>query len=842
MKIILITFCLLSLRSSNIFSAEINALQPRPKVAYNHFGESFTISKSTVIITTDRNTKSVSKSISFLQKIIKQKLGDTLQVFDSITNVNAIYIGGNNSKLMNSLLQYIIPKGELKLKSQGYVLDINSKNIILSGSDSDGIFNSVTTLIQLFNNSKNNILLSGAHIWDYPDYEIRYVFSQHNILTQLTKSIKNILDTMAIYKLNGLQQSDYKLGILNIMNSNYFDSVSKMKSIADFGNINVIPATCGIGWSSQFLFHDPNLATGFPAYSKYFVEEDSGRIIPDSRVTLINGDFENVGSNDQFTGWSFYDGPNQSVFVDNNVFHSGYKSARCENFTVGNSSGNCRFNKTLQCDSFNYYTMSAWVKTQNFVADEFRLLALGNGGLNNGRSLTYTSFTIPQTSNGWIKVETRFNTLNFNSINLYVGSWGGRSGTIWIDDFKIQPAGMCNILRRAGTPLWLINKVTKELYVEGKDFSPIVDSMIYKTKGDFGIYHTPPPIKRTIGGKIKNGDTLIASYYHPLTCVADIYVSGSVMVSLSEDTLYTLIEDQVSRVNKIFNSNSFFMGHDEIRAFGWDSSDYKRKLSPRYILADNIKKCTEIIKKINSSSRIFMWSDMVDSLHNAVNNYYLINGDLRGIWNDIPKDIIITNWNLGKLDASMSFFEKLGFNQITSPYYDAGNSNGIKNSRIEMEKHKNVLGSMYTTWNSDYRFLPQFASYMWGAGAYIIHSPIDSNQLMTTTSTFDSIKIEADILPDNYDQSDAIISATIDGVYKNGNLLIDFKKQISRSTGNHFMGFIPSSISFIKYKITAINKQGFVRETPSYIIDKVSGLSGVKEIDSSILELKLSSK
>ena len=121
MKIILITFCLLSLRSSNIFSAEINALQPRPKVAYNHFGESFTISKSTVIITTDRNTKSVSKSISFLQKIIKQKLGDTLQVFDSITNVNAIYIGGNNSKLMNSLLQYIIPKGELKLKSQGYV-------------------------------------------------------------------------------------------------------------------------------------------------------------------------------------------------------------------------------------------------------------------------------------------------------------------------------------------------------------------------------------------------------------------------------------------------------------------------------------------------------------------------------------------------------------------------------------------------------------------------------------------------------------------------------------------------------------------------------------------------
>lgn len=51
---------------------------------------------------------------------------------------------------------------------------------------------------------------------------------------------------------------------------------------------------------------------------------------------------------------------------------------------------------------------------------------------------------------------------------------------------------------------------------------------------------------------------------------------------------------------------------------------------------------------------------MVDSLHNAVNNYYLINGDLRGIWNDIPKDIIITNWNLGKLDASMSFLKSLG--------------------------------------------------------------------------------------------------------------------------------------------------------------------------------------
>ena len=40
-----------------------------------------------------------------------------------------------------------------------------------------------------------------------------------------------------------------------------------------------------------------------------------------------------------------------------------------------------------------------------------------------------------------------------------------------------------------------------------------------------------------------------------------------------------------------------------------------------------------------SFETIYVWNDMFDPFHNAVNDYYLVRGDLKGSWEGLPKDV-----------------------------------------------------------------------------------------------------------------------------------------------------------------------------------------------------------
>ncbi len=44
---------------------------------------------------------------------------------------------------------------------------------------------------------------------------------------------------------------------------------------------------------------------------------------------------------------------------------------------------------------------------------------------------------------------------------------------------------------------------------------------------------------------------------------------------------------------------------------------------------------------------------MFDPHHNAVKDFYLVNGDLTGSWEGLPQDTIILNWNSGKPALSL---------------------------------------------------------------------------------------------------------------------------------------------------------------------------------------------
>jgi hypothetical protein len=804
-------FLFIILFASVSFARDVSSIYPYPKAAWNKPGQ-FTINAATTImISQDINLYDDSFIADALQAAIKKVTGYTLQIGGNFTSSgNVIQIGEiyTNIPLQNGV-KYVSPLGEPTPAANGYVIDISPTGILLAGSDQQGTMNALTSFIQLFNVSGQTISVSNAHVWDYPDYPDRWVFSGHNLLvgSQLS-ALEAIADTMSLYKLNGIQQNDFKYSILQIMGSNYFQNVDSLKSNLQKKNIQLIPGVIGLGWSSGILYNDPNLAEGLPAQSTYYIEGDTGKLVPDPRVKIAGGDFENLDVNNQFTGWSFYDGPNVSTFQDKTIFHSGSASAKCTNFAQGNPSGNCRFSTLVNCDSNKYYSMSAWVKTQSLKGGYIQMLALGGA---SGQTLTSTELSIASTMD-WTRVEVNFNTLGNTSVRLYIGVWGGQTGTIWFDDFAIKEAGLSSVLRRAGCPITVQNKKNGQVYTEGVDYIKLIDPWVDAHKDSYFPYHTPPTFRLTATSAITNGDSIIIRYYHPYAAISDNSGNGSVMACVSEDTLYKILSDQVRRVNDLYHPEKFFMGHDEIRNMNHDKICTDRHLSPASLLANNVTKCHDMIFQLSPFAEIFMWSDMVDSLHNAHNNYYLVNGDLSGDWDNIPKDITIVNWNGSNARSSLEFFERHGFKQISSPYYDAGNTSTIRSWRIAQEGVSNVKGMMYTTWANDYNFLRAFGYYAWGAGPNIIHNPLDTSVLHSL-----SFIVNATVIADPFDNTDKIVSVSMNIVDSAGSILNSYS--LINKVGNLYSASIPNVYSNgFRYNITAINSQGITRTLPNYII------------------------
>jgi hypothetical protein len=251
-----------------------------------------------------------------------------------------------------------------------------------------------------------------------------------------------------------------------------------------------------------------------------------------------------------------------------------------------------------------------------------------------------------------------------------------------------------------------------------------------------------------------------------------------------------------------------------------DSACRARAIAPAALLADNVKRIVDIVEGRSAEARTFLWSDMFDSLHNAVNDYYLVDGDLRGVWNQIPKSPTIVNWNSGKMTESMRFFSRLGFTQITSPYYDAGSTVGMRQWRHAMEGIEGMRGMMYTTWSADYRYLRPFAHYAWGAGPYIIHTPLDT-AILRVGSRGDSVRIMATVLPDPFDPAERITSVTMTMEFIVGGDLAREEIPLVADTGNTWVGYSKREFidpSLFEYHLTATSSASLVRVTPTYII------------------------
>jgi hypothetical protein len=212
------------------------------------------------------------------------------------------------------------------------------------------------------------------------------------------------------------------------MDKRYFQNLDRAKKIAADLKLELVPAVFHIGYSNTMLWHDPNLAEGLPVKDALFeVKGGLADVVADPPVAFP-------------AKFGFKD---ETVEVADGVA------------TVKDNPKLARFTYNLQLPKYRCYHVSVKIRTENYTGHpELKALA-------DGRTLQFQNLGVKKTQD-WKEHHVVFNTLEHEKVAVYFGVWDKSSGTLQWKDWKIEEAGLVNVLRRPGAPF------TIEGYTGGK--------------------------------------------------------------------------------------------------------------------------------------------------------------------------------------------------------------------------------------------------------------------------------------------------------------------------------------------------------------------------------------
>jgi len=500
--------------------------------------------------------------------------------------------------------------------------------------------------------------------------------------------------------------ADYKLGVIDLYDTDYTSNLQEFASAAQAAGVEVIPSLVPIGYSNAFFQHDPNLIEGQPVIDCEFrASGGQADVVQDPATAVVNGGFENH-TGDSFSGWTQMDGAGVSTFADAGVRHSGATSIRFENFPAGNEFGNDRIRQDLAVEPWQCYALSFWLRT-DAVAPVSRLWIRAFTP-DVSRLLSYLTFDIDPTQN-WRQYHLIFNSQDQDSIALYMGIWSGESGRFWLDDVTIENTGLINLLRRSGAPLTVTSADGATVYAEGADYEYVSDPLMGHAgsyTGTFDLYHARPVITLTPGSAIGEGQDLLVDYYH----AAFVYdMQGA--CCLREPGVFDIIETTLTEVNELIDVDEVFIAVDELRCANWCALCQADWSTPGDLLAEATTHVDQIAKGINPAWTLITWSDMYDPMHNAHDNYYLANGTFEDSWAGLPPSWEIANWHhSGGRESTLDFFSDRLQRQVLAGYYDSGDPDPMLNDWLsEATERTGIYAVMYTTWQDNYADLEAWA-------------------------------------------------------------------------------------------------------------------------------------
>ncbi|MBU6401315.1 MAG: hypothetical protein KGS61_13450 [Verrucomicrobia bacterium] len=529
----------------------------------------------------------------------------------------------------------------------------------------------------------------------YPD-RLVWVFGWGLNHDQDVTDVARVLENAARHGLDGAVLSA-GLDNLSRQTPEYFRRLDELERVCDRNHLELIPSTFSVGYGGGALAQDRQLAEGLPVVNAPFLARNGqARLVPGPASRIANGDFEDFTGN-TFKAFDFHDQPGVVSFVDTQVVHGGRASLRLENFTA-NPYGHGRVMQTVKLHPHRCYRLSVWVRTDGLApATAFNLLALAGD-----REIAPRKFDLPATTD-WRKLTTIFNSLNFDSVHLYAGVWGGRAGKLWLDDWTLEEVGPLNVLHRPGTPVTVRSEDGAVTYVQGRDYAPLVDPGFNFSRVD----RSAPPLRLLPAGRIQEGQRLRVSWYHPMV----IYES-QVTVCMAEPKLYEIWDREARLLSEHLHPRRVLLNMDEVRMGGTCAACRGRNMAE--LLGECITRQAQILRRYLPGVTIYVWSDMLDPNHNAHGKYYLVDGDFTGSWRHVPKDLIIAVWGGAPREKSLRFFSEQGFQTLVACYYDAANLDDVKGWMRVAHGLPGVRGFMYTPWERKYDLLAAFGQLLEG--------------------------------------------------------------------------------------------------------------------------------
>jgi len=520
------------------------------------------------------------------------------------------------------------------------------------------------------------------------------------------KEIAEIAKTCSEHGLNGILLS-CGADRLDIQGPDYKRRLKEVKEICDGLGVEIIPSVFSIGYGGSVLAHDRNLAAGIPVRDALFVVKNSqARIAADPPVSISNGGFESF-KGESAVGFDSPERFGEVISRDRETVKQGKSSLRFENFGDYPAEAG-RLSCEIAVHPNRLYRMSCWVKSEGM--DPSRPFGSGNLRLQatapDGRPLEWINVNMPPSAD-WVEVVEGFNSKDCDKVIISVAPSREQSGKFWLDDLKIEEIGMVNLLRRPGTPVSVRGEKSGTVYEEGRDYAELIDPELNSRFG-----HDSPAIKLLPGSRITEGECLRVSFYHG----THVYDSQTT-ICMSEPEIYEIWRTNARLIHEHLTPNKYFFHMDEIRAGGTCKACKDRHLSMAQILGDCITKAHDIVREVNPQAEIFIWSDMIDPIHNGSDRrpyYYHVDENYYGSWNYIPKDLIIACWWHKMRNESLAHFSGLGYRTVGASYYDADDLENPKDWLESLDNTPLAKGIIYTTWLNKYDLLDDFGDLVTG--------------------------------------------------------------------------------------------------------------------------------
>ena len=552
--------------------------------------------------------------------------------------------------------------------------------------------------------------------------EDRLVYVSANMAVDEPDAILAVADRAKAAGANGVIFSDTKLtryGVGNEPGPRWEAATEAVLDGLEERGMKTILNTVTLGYCGSILSADPSLTTGYEIKDQPLVLE-GGVLVPVSTGTVENGGFERVsgGIPDE---WDVFDDPGGRVRIDTRTARTG-QSLRAD--AVGGQSSRAR--TSFAVEPFHQYTLSLWVRTEDLSADN--LLVLVWDGEDRDRRLTTQHLSVPRGDEGqrdyfnrpdgldlgWTEMRLAFNSQDAPSVEIMLGVFGGRSGTVWWDDVALSDTPTLNWVARDGLPRRVTRADGTELAF-GADVAEIEDPKLGRIgyAGNFATYHDAPDVRPGASAALSEGDEVRLSGWH-----AQVTARGQVACSWNDPGVYDAMARVHARLQDRFAPDGFLLNYDEIRTGGWEPADRALGTSGQ-ALAASIARATADLKAAAPDASVYFWGDMTDPFQNAVPKYYQVRGTLEGSWAGLDPSVhTVVTWRGQRHIAAtgadgLRFFADRGFDQVIAGYYDADPQANFEAWEAARAGVPGITGTMYTTWERDFSDIEAFGRLWW---------------------------------------------------------------------------------------------------------------------------------